>query len=73
MSNDNRLVVYFGVSAALVLSGFNYSDALAAGQPTAVNNLPVVTADRHKVKHKIEKPDAKTTSEKQKSTKGQNK
>jgi hypothetical protein len=73
MSNHSRVVVYFGASAALILSGFNYCDALAAGQPTAVNNLPVVTADRHKVKHKIEKPDAKTTGDKQKSTEGQKK
>jgi len=73
MPNHNRVVVYFGVSAALILSSFDYSDALAAGQPTAVNNLPVVTADRHKVKHKIEKADAKATSEKGKSAEGQKK
>ncbi len=73
MPNHNQLVVYFVVNAALILSAFNHSDALAAGQPTAVNNLPVVTADRHKVKHEIEKADAKTTSEKRKPTEGQRK
>jgi len=73
MPNHNRVIVYFGVNAALILSACNYSDALAAGQPTAVNNLPVVTADQHKVKHKTEKADVKTTGEKRKPAEGQKK
>jgi len=73
MPNHNQPVVYFVVNAALILSAFNHSDALAAGQPTTVSNLPLVTADRHKVKQKIEKADAKTTSEKRKPAEGQRK
>jgi hypothetical protein len=45
-----------------------YSAVLAAGQPTAVSNLPVVTSDRHKAKQKKEKSGA-TEAEKKSASK----
>jgi hypothetical protein len=69
MSKYFARIVYFCASAALTLCAFHYSTVFSAGQPTAVSNLPVVTADRHKVKQKKDKSDAKV-GEKQPPSKG---
>ncbi|MBV8031189.1 MAG: hypothetical protein JO035_06740 [Betaproteobacteria bacterium] len=48
-----KRIVY--VLPVLLMASVLPRAALAAGSPTAVSNLPVVTADRHKVKRKDDK------------------
>jgi hypothetical protein len=53
------LIVNFCASAALALPTFYCCAAFAAGQPTAISNLPVVAPIRHKVKQKKDGSGAK--------------